>query len=156
MFPAQIPRINPDDFSRCEEQRQMTDHERSRSPIQKTDAAIKEYIDHAFWKDDVLRAIEYSEIGVHVKNGVVYLNGHITSNTSQRRIRIAIRAIPGILGIKDWTPPYPYCSDEVLFPIEFQNVDLPIVYEPDPFPFAVISEGTSLGEQLLANDSLGR
>jgi osmotically-inducible protein OsmY len=38
---------------------------------------------------------------VRVKNGVVYLNGHITGTTSQSRIRKAIRAIPGILGIQN-------------------------------------------------------
>ena len=101
MFPAQIPRVDPDEFSRCEERGQMTVHGKSLSPIQKTDASIKEYIDHALWKDDVLRAIEYYEIDAHVKNGVVYLNGHIASTASQSRIKNAIRAIPGILGIKN-------------------------------------------------------
>ncbi|MGZ9226102.1 MAG: BON domain-containing protein [Anaerolineales bacterium] len=72
----------------------MTDHG-------KTDANIKESVHHAFWKDDVLRAIEYSEIDVHVRNGAVYLNGHIVSTTSQSRIENAIRAIPGILGTKN-------------------------------------------------------
>lgn len=93
--------MNPDDSSRCEERKHMTDHEISGGPIQRTDVALKEYIDRAFWKDDVLRAIEYSEIDVHVRDGVVHLNGHITSSTSQRRIKNAIRAMPGILEIKD-------------------------------------------------------
>jgi osmotically-inducible protein OsmY len=101
MFPVQVPRINSNEFSRCEERRQITDHGKSLSPIQKNDAAVKEYIYNAFWKDDVLRAIEYSEIDVHVKNGVVYLNGHIVSTTSKSRIEDAMRAIPGILGIKN-------------------------------------------------------
>lgn len=101
MFPVQVPRINSDEFSRCEERRQMTDYGKSFHPIQTNDAAIKECIYNAFWKDDVLRAIEYSEIDVHVKNGVVYLNGHIVSTTSQNRIENAMRAIPGILGIKN-------------------------------------------------------
>jgi osmotically-inducible protein OsmY len=102
MFPAQISVINPDDFSRCDERRQQaTDPGKSLSPIQKTDAALKESIYHAFWKDDVLRAIEYDEIDVHVKNGVVHLSGHIVSTTSQSRIINAIRAIPGVLGIQD-------------------------------------------------------
>ena len=340
MFPVQVPRINSDEFSRCEERRQMMDHGKSLRPIQKTDAAIKEYIDHAFLKDDVLRAIEYSEIDVHVKNGVIYLNGHIVSTTSQSRIENAMRAIPGILGIKnnlvlddkltfevatslgklehtynckfftgashgvvslngivsdenvkllaekcaasnpnvrgvinnvrvsgtelelqdqpflqptigeiiyfldgisgvvkqviinpnnrrviamtiqgkftdrryelhsqtdrkagppeqlvavpmsvvryltrtsgflyinsnernrymdfdpgtfivpniDWLPPYPYCPDDVLFPVEYKEADIQIAYEPHRFPFAAISEDASLSEQLLANDSLG-
>ena len=101
MFPVQIPRINSDEFSRCDERRQMTDPGKSLSPTQKTDAAIKEYVYHAFWKDDVLRAIEYYEIDVHVKNGIVYLNGHIVSTTSKSRVENAIRAIPGILGIRN-------------------------------------------------------
>ena len=101
MFPAKTPRITPDEFSRCEERRQVTDHGKSLSPIQKTDAAIQENIKHALWKDDVLRAIEYYEIDVHVRDGIVYLNGHIVSTTSQRRIENAIRDIPGILGTKN-------------------------------------------------------
>ena len=95
MFPVQIPVIKPNDFSRCEDPR------KSLSPIQKTDAALKESIYSAFWKDDVLRAIEYDEIDVYVKNGVVYLSGHIVNTTSQSRITNAIRSIPGILGVQN-------------------------------------------------------
>lgn len=101
MLPAQISTINPAEFSRCEERSQMMGHEKSLSKIQKMDVTIKEHIDRAIWNDDVLRAIEYSEIAVHVKNGVVYLNGHIVSTTSQGRVENAIRAIPGILGIQN-------------------------------------------------------
>ncbi len=101
MFPAQISTTNPDEFSRCEERSQMIDHGKSLSKIQKMDAAIKEHVERAIWKDDVLRAIEYYEIAVLVKNGVVHLNGHIVSTTSQKRIENAIRDIPGILGIQN-------------------------------------------------------
>ena len=101
MFPVQIPVINPDDFSRCEDRRQAPDPGKSLSPTQKTDAALKESIYHAFWKDDVLRALEYDEIDVHVKNGAAYLSGHIVGTTSQSRIINAIRALPGVLGIQN-------------------------------------------------------
>ena len=101
MLATQIPRINPDEFSRCEESSPMINHGKSLSQTQKTDAIIKESVEHALWKDAVLRAIEYYEIDVHVKNGVVYLNGHIVGTTSQSRIQTAIRAIPGILGIQN-------------------------------------------------------
>ena len=101
MLPAQIPEINPDGFSRCEERRQASNPGKNLSQIQKTDVALKESIYHAFWKDELLRAIEYDEIDVHVKNGVVYLSGHIVSTTSQSRIINAVRAIPGILGIQN-------------------------------------------------------
>jgi osmotically-inducible protein OsmY len=101
MLAIQIPRINPGEFSRCEETEQKTDRGKSLSPGQKTDAAIKGLVDRAIWDDDVLRAIEYYEIAVHVKNGVVYLSGHIVSTTSQSRIKNAIRSIPGILGLQN-------------------------------------------------------
>ena len=79
----------------------MTDHGKSLSPIQKMDAVIKGQIDNALWKDKLLRTLDYYEIEVHVKNGTVYLNGHIVSTTSQSRIENAIRAIPSILEIKN-------------------------------------------------------
>jgi osmotically-inducible protein OsmY len=101
MFPAQIPRINSDELSRCEERRQNSDHGKNLSPIQKMDAAVKGSIERALWNDNVLRAIEYQEIDVHVKNGVVYLHGHIVNTNSKSRIENAIRAIPGILGIQN-------------------------------------------------------
>jgi osmotically-inducible protein OsmY len=101
MFPAQNPATNPDEFSRCEERRHVIDHRTSLSPIQKTDATIKEFVEQALWKDDVLRAIEYYELDVHVKNGIVYLSGHIVSTTSQTRIESALRGIPGLLGIQN-------------------------------------------------------
>src|SRR6266508_4243521 len=100
MLATQIPRIN-DEFSRCEESSEITDHRKSLSPGQKTDAAIKEFVDRAIWNDDVLRALEYYEIDVHVKKGVVYLSGHIVSATSKGRIENALRSIPGILGVQN-------------------------------------------------------
>ena len=101
MLATEIPRINPAEFSRCEESSQMIDHGKSLSPGQKRDAAIKGSIEHAIWNDDILRAIEYYEIDVHVKNGIVYLHGHIVSTTSKGRIENAIRSISGILGIQN-------------------------------------------------------
>lgn len=101
MYPAQISRINPEEFSRCEERQQKTDHRKSLTPSQKTDLTIKGSIDRALWNDDVLRAIESYEVEVHVKDRVVYLSGHIVSTTSQSRIQKAIRAIPGLIGVQN-------------------------------------------------------
>lgn len=97
MFPVQIPAINPVELSRCEERGQGTDVVSSSGPVQKTDAVIRDSIYRAFWKDDILRAIEYDQIGVHVKNGTVHLSGHIVNNGSQIRIMDAIRTVPNIL-----------------------------------------------------------
>jgi osmotically-inducible protein OsmY len=101
MYKEQVAQTNLDEFSRCEERRQMRDDGKSLNPIQKTDAVIKESINNALWKDDVLRVLEYNEIDVRVKNGVVYLNGHIVGLSSQNRIMNAIQFIPGILEIKN-------------------------------------------------------
>jgi len=99
MLPEQIPELDLDKFSRCEEQTQTIARDVSLNSIQKADGITKDAIYRAFWKDDVLRVLEYDEIDVHVKNGVVYLNGHIVSATSQSRIISALRTIPGILRI---------------------------------------------------------
>ena len=96
MFPKQITKGNPDEISRCEEQQQTIEYGNERSPVQKTDAAIKDSIFHALWKDNVLRAIEHEQINVHVKNGDVHLSGHIVNTSSRNRIEHALRAIPGI------------------------------------------------------------
>ena len=101
MYKEQVTHTNLDEISRCEERSPMINHGKSLSPIQKTDAAIKEKINNALWKDDVLRALDYYGIDVFVKNGTVFLNGHIVSTTSQNRIINAIQSIPGILEIKN-------------------------------------------------------
>src|ERR1043165_1392643 len=101
MLATQLPRINPVEFSRCEEIEQKTGHGKRLSQGEKTDATIKRSIEHALWSDTVLRAIEYHEIDVHVKNGIVHLHGHIAGATSRSRIENAIRSVPGLLGIQN-------------------------------------------------------
>ncbi|HEX5807941.1 MAG TPA: BON domain-containing protein [Anaerolineales bacterium] len=101
MLATENPSVIPDEFSRCEERSLAVDHQKSLSPVQKTDAAIKGSIERALWNDDVLRAIESYEMAVHVKNGVVYLSGHIVNSTSRSRIEKALGAIPGLLGIQN-------------------------------------------------------
>jgi len=101
MMATPIPGITPAEFSRCEESSQMADHGKSLRPSEKTDVAIKESVEQAFWKDDILRAMDYYEIDVHVKNGVVYLYGHIANTNSKRRIQNAMQFIPGLLGIQN-------------------------------------------------------
>ena len=98
---TQISKTDPDEFSRYEERKTMTDYRKSLRSNRITDAVLKEYIYHAFWKDHVLREIEYYEIDVHVKNGTVYLHGHIVDASTKSRIENAIQAIPGINGIKN-------------------------------------------------------
>jgi osmotically-inducible protein OsmY len=101
MLTKQITKGNPDELSRCEEREQKIDYGNERSPVQKTDAAIKDSISHALWKDDVLRAIEHEQIDVHVKNGAVHLSGHVVNTSSWNRVEKAVQAVPGIQGFQN-------------------------------------------------------
>jgi osmotically-inducible protein OsmY len=69
------------------------------SLTQKLDIVIRQSIYNALWKDEVLRATDYDEVDVHVRNGTVHLSGHIVNTASQNRIKNAIQAIPGVLRI---------------------------------------------------------
>lgn len=102
MFPPKkITEVNPPEYSRCEEPEQIPEYGNKLSSAQKNDAAIKDSISNALWKDDVLRAIEYEQIDVHVRNGAVHLSGHIVNTSSWNRIENAIRGIPGIQGFQN-------------------------------------------------------
>jgi osmotically-inducible protein OsmY len=96
-----LPVMRTDEFSRCDERIQLRESGKSPSPMARSDASLKESVERAIWKDDVLRAIEYYEIDVRAKNGIVHLNGHITNSTSRIRIENAIRSVPGILGTRN-------------------------------------------------------
>lgn len=101
MFPTQLPVISPDEFSRCDERQQVSALGKTPSPIQRSDASLKASVETAIWNDEVLRAIEFYEIDVHARDGIVYLNGHIANTTSRIRIENAIRSVPGILGLRN-------------------------------------------------------
>ena len=68
MFPKQIPGMIPDEFSRCEERGLVVDHGKEPDPIERADATLKESIYQAFWKDAVLRAVEYPVKWIDQKN----------------------------------------------------------------------------------------
>ncbi len=101
MFPAQLPVTSPDGFSRCDEQLQRSGAGNDPRPMESSDTSLKASVERALWNDEVLRAIEYYEIEVHAKNGVVHLSGHITSASSRKRIETALRSIPGMLGVQN-------------------------------------------------------
>lgn len=54
-----------------------------------------------------------------------------------------------------WVPPYPYCADDVLFPVDYQKNGEITGYLTDRSAFLLKMEDRDLEEQLLANDSLG-
>ena len=64
-----------------------------------SDLSIAEAVGCAIWKDDVLRATDYPEIDIQVKNGVVALTGHVTGAMNLWRVQQALSNVPGILGV---------------------------------------------------------
>lgn len=101
MLNSQTPKTNTSEFSRCGERKQITDYRKHLSPTQTSDAYIKEKISDALWQDEVIRAVEYSEIDVYVLNGVVHLSGHILGTNSQSRVENAIQGISSVLKINN-------------------------------------------------------
>ena len=101
MFPLQMPAIKEIEFSRCEEHGEMSKPGNVPGPARKADDRIKDSVYKAFWKDDILRAVEQDQLEVQVNDGAVHLNGHIVNSTSRKRIEAAIRDIPGITGVQN-------------------------------------------------------
>jgi hypothetical protein len=54
-----------------------------------------------------------------------------------------------------WKAPHPYCRGDVLFPIEQQELEYPVLEQLLPRAFEVSPKEQVLWEQLLDNDSLG-
>ncbi len=99
MLSQQISKNRLKQITRCDERTERKEHGISLSPIETRDAILKENITNALWKDDILRAMDYYEISVRVKNGVATLDGYITSSSSQNRVKNAIHPIPGVVEI---------------------------------------------------------
>lgn len=99
MYGQQIHQNSANPISRCERRAQIPGQ--SLSPVEKNDAALKEDIANVLWKDDALRSLDYYGIDIRVDNGTVTFNGHITSSSSQHRVKNAIRAIPGIVKVNN-------------------------------------------------------
>lgn len=99
---ARVPKSISDRISRCDEQSPAAGHGQNPDPIERRNASLKQEIAGALWKDDVLRAlVDHYDIDIHLKNGVVFLNGHIADSSCGRRIEHTIQGIPGIVKIKN-------------------------------------------------------
>ncbi len=69
-------------------------------PDYKTDASIAAEVENALWNNEILRVTDFHEIDVRVKNGVVFLTGHITGMMNQGRVESAVGNVKGILGMR--------------------------------------------------------
>jgi hypothetical protein len=55
----------------------------------------------------------------------------------------------------DWTPPYPYCPDDVLFPVEKQEAQSQILERPSQLSLTSALKEQLLWEQLIVDNNLG-
>src|SRR5512144_3060241 len=103
MLAVQTAQGNFAEFSRCSDQSQLTvEQQKMNHRAEKADASMAEKVDRALEKIDVLRRTDYGEIDIAVKDGVVFLSGHVVSTTNQRRAETAARSIPGVLDVKSY------------------------------------------------------
>jgi osmotically-inducible protein OsmY len=102
MFPAQMPKTDPDELLRCRGSSLLSEgklQERDESSRADTDLAYE--VDNALWKEPTLRALDYHNIEIRVRNRMVVVCGHVLSFTNRNRVEEAIRNVGGIAGIKN-------------------------------------------------------
>jgi osmotically-inducible protein OsmY len=103
MLAAQTTHESLAEFSRCDTQSWLTvEEDKIHLKTDNADAFIAEKVDRALWNNSVLRSTDYKGIDVAVKNGIVFLIGHVISTTNQQRAEAAARMIPGVLGVKSY------------------------------------------------------
>ena len=87
----------------------------------------------------------------HVTKSSGFLTIQSTNSSNYQEFDASLFTAPSI----DWVPPYPYCPDEILFPIEYRQVDKKIENLSNRTSSTIKTEMQKLSEELLYNDSLG-
>jgi osmotically-inducible protein OsmY len=83
------------------------------------------------------------------------VSGFLKIKSSERNRYMEFDPTHFFMPNRDWKAPYPYCADDVLFPVEHKGVEDRILQQL-PRPLSVVGlKDQSPGEQLNANDSLG-
>ncbi len=83
------------------------------------------------------------------------VSGFLHINTNERNRYTDFDPVNFIAPQKSWVPPYPYCLNEVLFPVQHRDEDSQAIYGPHPFQFAKTSEAESLRKDFFANSNFG-
>jgi osmotically-inducible protein OsmY len=106
MLAVQTTQASLAEFSRCDDRSWLSIEEQNvHHKADKADASIAEKVDRALLNIGVLRSTDYWEINVDVKDGVVFLSGHVISASNQQRAEAAARTIPGVMGVKSYLVP---------------------------------------------------
>src|SRR5512141_867367 len=102
MFPQPITQTDPDELFPCRDASQLTAKEQSGlNQSSRADADLAEDVDKALWNVPTLRSLDYNNIQIRVRNGMVGLYGHVASSTNRLEAEQAIRGLRGVVGIKD-------------------------------------------------------
>jgi len=102
MYPAQIPPTDTDELLRCQDSSQlMANKPKGQKENTKTDIDLMHEVDHALWRDAAFRAIDYDNIDVRVRGGIVYLNGHVSSLTNLHQAEKSLQTIFGLMGVNN-------------------------------------------------------
>ena len=102
MFPAQMPPTDTDELLRCKDSsHSMVEEQKSQNENTKTDIDLRHEVDHTLWRDAAFRATDYDNIDMRVRDGIVYLNGHVSSLTNLHQAERSLQTIPGLLGVNN-------------------------------------------------------
>ena len=106
MLAKQTNQANLAEFSRCDDRSWLpVEEQKVLDKKDNADASIAKKVERALWKNGMLRSTDYREIDVAVKDGVVFLMGHVISTSNQQLAEDAVRTIPGVLGVKSYLVP---------------------------------------------------
>src|SRR5271157_2809001 len=87
MYRAQTPQTDTDELLRCRDTSQLTANElHAQNENIKTDTDLAHEVDHTLWRDAAFRATDFDSIDVRVRDGIVYLNGHVSSLTNRHQV----------------------------------------------------------------------
>jgi osmotically-inducible protein OsmY len=126
MYQAQIPPTDTDELLRCGDTSQlMTNELEGQNENIKTDTDLAHEVDHALWRDAAFRAIDYHNIDVRVRGGIVYLNGHVSSLTNLHQAEKSLQTISGLLGVKNHLIP----DDQLLTEVATALGQLESIYD---------------------------
>jgi osmotically-inducible protein OsmY len=106
MLAKQTNQANRAEFSRCDDRSWLqAEEQKARDKKDNADASIAEKVDRALWNNDMLRSTDYREIDFAVKDGIVFLSGHVISTSNQQLAEDAARTTPGVLEVENFLVP---------------------------------------------------
>ncbi len=65
------------------------------------DELLEELVFEALCRDDIFRSLEQDSVRVDVKNGVVYLKGHLSKSLHRHHLERIAAAVPGVRGVEN-------------------------------------------------------